>query len=80
MGEKKPEYNPNIPPFKASDLAHMISGDIIEPQRVIEILTEASRSVSGVLAQHNWDTETEQRVFNAFRAVIFYSSKIVKGR
>jgi hypothetical protein len=80
MGEQKPEYNPNISPFRASDLAHMINSDVIASDRVVEILTEASRSVSGVLAQYIWDNEVEQRVFNSFRAVIFYSSKIVKGK
>jgi ABC-type methionine transport system ATPase subunit len=72
-------YTDHVPPLRASDVAKMINGELIEPDRVVEIFTEAARSVAGVLARHHWDTDAEQRAFNIFRSVIYNSSKIIRG-
>ena len=80
VDKKLTTFTDHVPPLKASDLAHLVSGEVVEPVRLVHILSEAAKSVAGTPSQHDWDTEEEQHTFNVIRAVINNSMKVVKGK
>jgi hypothetical protein len=81
MTERKVRFTEKFSPIKASDLATILSHAAIESQKFQRISVEAARHTAGMIdAQYEWDTDSEQYLFNVLRAIISGSIKIVNGK